>query len=172
MAKTKTNTKNEVNPAADEEKAITNNTSEIDDILNLDETEETENTADDEKTITNKPDENDNILELGETKEPIKGEKISEVVEVTKPATDEEKILGGGDTVKTQIEINYESPKILYKVTNLAVNNTPITVTGDLIETFIGSNNKRVRQLLKQGAKKVISKDFDGKDNYKIEVVR
>ena len=76
MARTKTNTKNAVNPSADDEKAITNNTSEIDDILNLDETEETENTADDEKTITNKSDENDNILELGETKEPIKGEKI------------------------------------------------------------------------------------------------
>ena len=59
----------------------------------------------------------------------------------------------------------------MYKVTNLAVNNTPITVTGDLIETFIGSNNKRARQLLKQGAKKVISKDFDGKDNYKIEKI-
>lgn len=91
--------------------------------------------------------------------------KVKEVL------TDEEKILGKVAEVKTVTEIKYESPEIRYKITNLTVKNTPIIVNGDVVETFIGSGNVVQREELKQGAKEVITKDGNGKELYKIEVL-
>ena len=91
--------------------------------------------------------------------------KVKEVL------TDEDKILGKVAEVKTVTEIKYESAKIQYRVTNLAVNNNPIIVNGDVVETFIGSGNVAQREELKKGAKEVITKDSNGKELYKIEVL-
>lgn len=91
--------------------------------------------------------------------------KVKEVL------TDEEKILGKVAEVKTVTEIKYESPEIQYKITNLAVKNNPIIISGDVVETFIGSGNVVQREALKQGAKEVITKDGNGRELYKIEVI-
>ena len=68
--------------------------------------------------------------------------------------------------------VEYESPERKYRVTNLQVKNKPIVVDGSVIETFIGSKNLTARKELKEGAKKVITKDPITKENlYKIEVI-
>lgn len=85
--------------------------------------------------------------------------------------TDEEKILGIKPSVTSYKEHNYEDKNIQYRVTNLEVNNNPIYVRGNLIETFIGAKNTEARKQLKNGEKKVICKDIYGKQLYKIEVI-
>lgn len=85
--------------------------------------------------------------------------------------TDEEKILGIKPTVTVYKNCNYEDKNIQYRVTNLEVNNNPIYVRGNLIETFIGARNTEARQQLKDGKKEVICKDTYGKQLYKIEVI-
>lgn len=102
-------------------------------------------------------------------KVPIKQEPITVIEQ--KEATTEDLVLGKPtETVIKQI-YNYEASSVKYKVTNLMKNNNPTIVTGDVIETFIGSKNKEARNQLKSGAKAVITKDYNNKDEYKIEVV-
>ena len=81
------------------------------------------------------------------------------------------KIFGSSVEIVKERVINYESPKVLYKVYNLKLNNAPMTITGDLVETFIGNNNLKAREDLKKGVKTVISKDTNGTELYKIEVL-
>ncbi|MBR6099409.1 hypothetical protein IKP85_06650 [bacterium] len=100
-----------------------------------------------------------------------KVKKDAEFVETTKPISDEEKIFGSSVEIVKERVINYESPKVLYKVYNLKLNNAPMTITGDLVETFIGNNNLKAREDLKKGVKTVISKDTNGTELYKIEVL-
>ena len=83
----------------------------------------------------------------------------------------EDKILGI-EPVVTEVEsFDYESPSVRYQVTALHDGATPVVVNGTVIEAYIGSTNREVRILLKEGAKKVITKDGNGKDAYKIEVL-
>lgn len=105
-----------------------------------------------------------------------KNQKIKETrevdyIEVEKNLTDEEKIMGEIPTTVREKIVNYESPKILYKVTNLILNNNPMTVSGQFIESFIGSNNIEARKQLKRGETTVITNGADGKEAYKLEVV-
>lgn len=87
-------------------------------------------------------------------------------------ASEEDKLLG---TVKPEIikkTIDYESSDRKYRVTNLQVKNKPVVVDGSVIETFIGCKNLTARSELKEGAKKVMTKDPVTKKNlYKIEVI-
>lgn len=89
----------------------------------------------------------------------------------TKKATTEDLILGNEPITETKIIKTYEDESVRYKITNLQVKNKPITVTGDLVETFIGSGNKAARKSLKEGALKVITKDSSNRDMYQIEVI-
>jgi hypothetical protein len=43
-------------------------------------------------------------------------------------------------------------------------------VTGDVVEAFIGCKNLEARKALREGATKVITRDLNGADMYKIEV--
>ncbi len=85
--------------------------------------------------------------------------------------TEEDLILGNAPTVTEKVIVDYESVERKYRVTNLMVKNKPITVTGNLIETFIGTKNRTAREELKGGAVRVTTKDLRGKDMYKIEVI-
>ena len=96
---------------------------------------------------------------------------LTNIVEEQKPISDEEKIMGVNPVVETKKEFNYESPKVRYRVKNLILNNNPITVTGDIIEAFIGSSNITAREQLKEGVKEVITYNGDKKEQYKIEVL-
>lgn len=92
---------------------------------------------------------------------------------VTKKVTQsiEDKILGI-EPVVTEVEnFNYEALEVKYQVTALHDGATPVVVNGTVIEAYIGSTNRDVRVLLKEGAKKVITKDGNGKNAYKIEVL-
>lgn len=89
----------------------------------------------------------------------------------TKKQTDEEKILGSKPESCIDKEIDYENSTRRYKVTNLVVENNPVEITGDLIETFIGTNNLDARKSLQEGANEVITVDKYGKELYKIEVI-
>lgn len=91
---------------------------------------------------------------------------------VTKEQTIEDMVLGHEPQVEILEIYDYESHDIRYKVTNLKVKNKPSIVCGDVIETFIGSNNKEARQALKSGAKSVITKDYNKNNEYKIEVMK
>lgn len=83
----------------------------------------------------------------------------------------EDKILGI-EPVVTEVEnFNYESPEVRYQVTALHDGATPVVVNGTVIEAYIGSTNRDIRTLLKEGAKTVVTKDGNGKDAYKIEVL-
>ena len=95
----------------------------------------------------------------------------TKIVEETPVLTDDDIFLGKKEEAVTKIELNYESPERIYKVTNLEIKNEPSLVTGDLIEGFIGSNNSAARKELKSGIKEVVTKDINGKELYKIEVV-
>ena len=83
--------------------------------------------------------------------------------------TTEELILGKKKPLKQQKRINYEDTNILYNVTNLQMKNKPITVTGDLVESFIGCKNEVARQDLKSGKKRVITYDPQGKKLFRVE---
>lgn len=92
---------------------------------------------------------------------------------ITPKPTTEDLLLGNELKPIVEDVIDYESPERLYKVTNLELNNKPIKVRGDLIETFIGGKNAEARKELKNGVTKVITKDaYKGSDLYKIEVVK
>lgn len=86
--------------------------------------------------------------------------------------TEEEQILGVEPIVETVSVIDYESPERKYKVTALHKGATPSIMNGTVIETFIGSTNREARAELINGATKVITKDGNGKDAYKIEVIK
>ena len=94
---------------------------------------------------------------------------IKKVIE-QKDATTEDLVLGNvvEDVLKT--EVLYEDASVQYKVTNL-INNNVIECDGTLVETYIGSNNIQAREELKNGAKVVITKGYNNKEEYKIEVV-
>lgn len=98
--------------------------------------------------------------------EPIEDEIIE-----TENLTEEEKITGAQAQTYTSKRVNYESPDIMYKITNLQLNNAPITASGDVIETFIGFKNETARRELRRGAKTVTTKDINGREFYKIEVI-
>ena len=66
---------------------------------------------------------------------------------------------------------NEESVNVKYRVTSSEQGTTPVTVNGTVIETFIGLTNRDARKALKEGAKKVICKDANGKEAYTIEVL-
>jgi hypothetical protein len=100
-----------------------------------------------------------------------KTDELVEVITEPKKLTAEEKIFGAQEVVETKIIKSYEDSSIRYKITNLQVKNKPVIVSGDLVESFIGCKNIDARNALKSGANKVITKDFYGKDIYKIEVV-
>lgn len=97
----------------------------------------------------------------------VQGDIVKEETKLTA----EDKILGAKPEIVTKTIYNYENPDVKYKVTNLQVKNTPVYVTGDVVETFIGNRNKNARYALKEGAKEVITKDLNGDEIYKIEVV-
>ena len=97
--------------------------------------------------------------------------KEQETIEVVKPVTDEDKIFGVKVENVTVSNINYESPLRQYKVHNLLLNNAPVIVSGEFIETFIGIDNLQAREDLKRGKKSVMTKDADGNLTYKIEVI-
>ena len=87
-------------------------------------------------------------------------------------ASEEDKLLGTVNPEIIKKTVEYESPERKYRVTNLQVKNKPVVVDGSVIETFIGSKNLTARKELKEGAKKVITKDPITKENlYKIEVI-
>ena len=90
---------------------------------------------------------------------------------VKKVQTDEDKIFGNEPTIEVIKELHYESAERKYKVTPLEEGTTPVFVNGTVIETFIGITNIDARRALREGAKKVVCKDINGKDMYKIEVV-
>ena len=100
-----------------------------------------------------------------------KVDDLTNIVEEQKPISDEEKIMGVSPVVETKKEFNYESPKVMYKVSNLLLNNNPITVTGDIIEAFIGSRNQEAREQLKRDVREVITYNGDKKEQYKLEVL-
>lgn len=105
-----------------------------------------------------------------EKKRVVKNKKIVETT--IEPLSDDDKILGVEPEKKTIVKTDYESADRVYKVTNVQLKNTPSFVEGKWIETFIGSNNLSARRELKEGAKKVTTKDYDGNDEYIIEVVK
>lgn len=96
---------------------------------------------------------------------------IVKTIEEAKPTTAEDLILGNAPLKETKKVVSYEDPSIEYKVTNLRLNNEPMFVTGEVIEVFIGGNNLIARQDLKDGKKEVITRDYNNKDEYKIEVI-
>lgn len=106
------------------------------------------------------------------TKKTIKKiDEVTKLVEEEKPITEEDRILGEVPAKKIKKQFEYESPKVLYKVTNLILKNNPITVKGTNIETFIGSSNVEARKQLLNGVKSVITYNGDKKEHYKIEVI-
>lgn len=100
---------------------------------------------------------------------PAKKQTVKTVIE-KKPATTEDLVLGNAPIETVRNVVSYEDPSIMYKVTNLK-NDNVIECDGSLVETFIGSNNLAARQDLIDGVKSVITKDYNKKDEYKIEVV-
>jgi len=86
--------------------------------------------------------------------------------------TTEEKILGKAKKEKVVTPRDYESKEILYRVTNILSPNTPITVRGDVIETFIGCRNIVAREGLRAGEKMVYTYDITGRTQYKIELLK
>ena len=96
--------------------------------------------------------------------------KPTTIVRVTQ--TDEDKILGIEPAEEVVKAVSYEDPTRKYKVTALHEGATPVIVNGGVIETFIGSTNRVARQELKEGAKSVITVDGNGKQAYKIEVIK
>lgn len=94
------------------------------------------------------------------------------IIKKTPQPTDEEKLLGETVKEEKQIIIDYESPEAKYKVRNLKLKNTPITVNGTVIETFIGGRNIEARKSIKNGAKTVTTYDPYTKEAlFKIEVL-
>jgi hypothetical protein len=99
-----------------------------------------------------------------------KTNKIETKVTEVKTPTTEDKILGNPIVEKVKTIKHYEDETVKYKITNLQVANKPIVVTGDVVEAFIGCKNLEARKALREGATKVITRDLNGADMYKIEV--
>jgi hypothetical protein len=91
---------------------------------------------------------------------------------VKKIQTDEDKIFGNEITAEVIKEYDYESADVKYRVTSSVEGTTPVIVNGTVIETFIGLSNRDARKALKEGAKEVTCIDVNGKEVYKIEVVK
>lgn len=102
----------------------------------------------------------------------IKADDKKSIVEIKKQPSEDDLIVGKTEEIEVKTELNYEHPSRLYKVTNLVVKNNPVEVTGEFIETFIGSLNLDAREALKGGAKEVITKDYHGNNQFKIEVIK
>lgn len=85
--------------------------------------------------------------------------------------TTEDLLLGKKPKEETNKTIDYEDKAIRYQVTNLKLNNNPIVICGNAVETFIGSKNSVARQKLISGEKVVFTLDTNGDEEYKIEVV-
>lgn len=101
---------------------------------------------------------------MAERKKPIVKKKVQPTVE--------ERLLGIEPPVETVREVDYENENVLYKVTNLKVkSSSPSVFSGNKIETFIGYKNGEARKQLINGAKKVITVDGNGNNEYKIEVI-
>lgn len=96
---------------------------------------------------------------------------LTKKVTVHKEATTEDLILGNEVVDEVKTVKNYEDSSVLYRVTNLVVKNNPITITGDVVETFIGADNKTARECLIRGEKSVTTRDKAGKELYLIEVL-
>ena len=96
----------------------------------------------------------------------------TDIVETKTELTALDKIKGVKQNTTTELRVKYENPDILYKVTNLSLNNKPIIVPGDLIETFIGSNNLEARNALINGENEVTAKDINGEPLYQIISMR
>ena len=90
---------------------------------------------------------------------------------IVKKQSVEERILGAEPEIIDTQEIDYESPERRYKVTGLHKGATPVFVNGTVIDTFIGVTNRQARKDLIGGALKVVTKDGNGKEAYKIEVI-
>ena len=101
----------------------------------------------------------------------VAGDKTATPVKVETILTDEEKIFGKTPEIVEQVTVDYESPNRNYKITNLEVKNNTVIVSGDLVETFIGSANLEARKQLIRGAKEVVTVDNFGKKLFKIEVI-
>ena len=115
------------------------------------------------KKTTKKPAQRKKVIVAGDkTVTPLKVETI---------LTDEEKIFGKAPEIVEQVTIDYENPNKKYRITNLEVKNAPVIISGDLVETFIGSDNLEARKQLIRGAKEVITVDNFGKKLFKIEVI-
>lgn len=91
---------------------------------------------------------------------------------IVKRQSVEEKILGVEPEIIDTKEIDYENSSQKYKVTGLHEGATPVFINGTVIEAFIGSTNRVAREALIAGALEVITKDGNGKDAYKIEVIK
>ncbi len=102
------------------------------------------------------------------TKKKIKQVEEKTVIEVIKP-TDEELFLGAEEEVKEVKVIDYTALERLYKVTNLK-RNRAYTLNGIQIGAILGMDYE-VRRQLKEGAKKVVMKNKDNEETYKIEVL-
>lgn len=97
---------------------------------------------------------------------------VKETIKKILKQTDDDLFLGVEPKIEEIIEIvDYTSPKMQYKVTNILVGNEPVILNGTCVETFIGSYNKQARLDLKAGKKEVTTVDHKGNPLYKIEVL-
>jgi hypothetical protein len=97
-------------------------------------------------------------------------------VKKIKQVTDKEKIRGEKEEVTIVEEFVYDSPKVIYKVTNYKNNGREVKITGSEVDAFLGIDNTS-RERLKQGEKEVIIYDkyATGDEKpamYKIEVIK
>ena len=97
--------------------------------------------------------------------------RATKTVITKKEPTTEDLLLGKETKEETNKIINYEDKAICYQITNLKLNNNPIVICGNAVETFIGSKNSVARQKLISGEKVVFTLDTNGDEEYKIEVV-
>lgn len=102
------------------------------------------------------------------TKKKVKPVEEKTVIEVIKP-TDEELFLGAEEEVKEVKVIDYTAFERLYKVTNLKRNRN-YTLNGIQIGAILGMDYE-ARKQLKEGAKKVVMRNKDNEETYKIEVL-
>lgn len=105
------------------------------------------------------------------TNKKVTNKKVTKKVIVKPEMSDEDLILGRIKKDEMKTVVMYEDKSINYKVTNLKMPQNVNIFDGSNIEIFIGSGNLAARQALINGAKEVITKDANGKDAYKIEVV-
>ena len=98
----------------------------------------------------------------------IEEPKQETITEIIKPS-DAELIRGADEEVKTVKVVNYTAQSVLYKVTNIKRNRV-YTLNGVQIGAILGMNND-ARKQLKEGVKKVVVKNRNNEELYKIEVL-